>query len=102
MISRSSFDSGIDDFRKAISDTICAAAPYSCEFLNSQLEMTASLRFLDRLFNDLNAFASHLQKGSKILDIGTGSGIAAFMLATQGHTVEGIDIDNFSELDLSP
>jgi 2-polyprenyl-3-methyl-5-hydroxy-6-metoxy-1,4-benzoquinol methylase len=95
MILREAFDTHIDDFRHALEETMQGATR---PFLGSTMGMIASLRYLDRFYTDICEFSRDLAPGSRILDLGTGCGIAAFMLAGLGHSVEAIDVDDFREV----
>jgi SAM-dependent methyltransferase len=95
-MSRDVFDKLLTDFAKTVAETI-TAAPRACPYLDSIAGMLASLRYQDRLYTDLCAFARVLKPGARVLDIGTGCGIAGFMLAAQGFEIQGIDVDNFNE-----
>lgn len=94
MISREEFDDRIEDFRRILEATMQGSTR---PFLVSTLGMIKSLRYLDRFYTDLCEFSRDLEPASRILDIGTGSGIVGFMLAGLGHTVEAIDVDDFRE-----
>lgn len=96
MISRAEFDSLIDEFRAHV-DTSIRAASADCRFLNDQLEMLASRRYLDRLYDDFVVFARHLGAKSRVLDFGAGSGIAGWLFSGMGHDADGIDIDCFAD-----
>jgi len=98
-VPRAAFDGWIVEFRQAIAE---ARASYreDSPFLVSQIGMLDSLRYLDRLYFDLCGFAEFLKPGDRILDIGTGCGIAAWAMASMGYETEGIDIDDFNEASL--
>ena len=94
--SREVFEKLLADFAQTVAETIATAAR-PCPFLDSIAGMLVSLRYHDRLYTDLCAFTQYLKPGARVLDLGTGSGIAGVMFAAQGFETHCIDIDDFNE-----
>lgn len=95
-VPRAAFDGWVAEFVQAIRDTLAKDLPDS-PFLQSQIGMLDSLRYLDRLYLDLCGFAEFLKPGARVLDLGTGCGIAAWMAASLGCETEAIDVNDFFE-----
>lgn len=56
--------------------------------------MLSSRVMLNTVLEDINIFHKYV-KNKHILDFGTGSGYLAYLLASKGYIVAGIDIDDF-------
>ena len=96
LLPRAAFDAHLEAFRGVTQETI-AGPEAECRYRNEVLTMLQSLRYQDRLLADLRGFFRFLKPGARVLDIGTGCGIAGFMFAAQGFPTEAIDIDDFAE-----
>jgi 2-polyprenyl-3-methyl-5-hydroxy-6-metoxy-1,4-benzoquinol methylase len=98
-VERAAFDGWVREFRAAIE---AAGKEYRSDspFLASQIGMLDSLRYLDRLYLDLCGFGEFLKPGARVLDLGTGCGIAAWLTASLGFQTDAIDVDDFFEGDI--
>ena len=76
-LSRNQFDAVLTSFRSTL-EKIIRTSPQSFPFLESTLGSVLSLRYHDRIYLDLCAFSRHLAPQSRILDLGTGSGIIGY------------------------
>lgn len=65
-------------------------------WLDGIRNMVESKSYVNGIFDDV-VFVKNNVSGTKILDLGTGSGYVALLLAEFGYQVEGIDIIGFKE-----
>ena len=67
-----------------------------CTWLLGIKGMLSSKIYMDQIIADINFFIKSLDKNQcDVLELGTGSGIVAFLLSEQGFNVSAYDVPNF-------